>query len=302
MSAVVVIGGGVGGLAAAARLAALGHRVTVFERARMVGGKLGRLERHSHAGTFRFDTGPGLLTLPQVFADLFAATGSTVERELDLVPLDPIVRHRFADGTTLDSCADPAEFAGRIETALGADAAAQWRRLWHRAQRIWEISWSQVLRSPASPLGLAARAGPGDLAAIAPGRTLRGLGRGYLTDPRLRQLLERYATYTGSDPRRAPAALAAIAYAELAYGGWYLGGGLATLAGALLRRCLDLGVTVLTSTEVTRVLTREGRVRGVRLRDGEAVPAEVVVSDVDALALYRDLLTARVPRRLRQRS
>ena len=74
MSRVVVVGAGVGGLSAAARLAARGHEVTVCEQADVVGGKLGRLERHTAAGTFRFDTGPSLLTMPEVFADLFAAT------------------------------------------------------------------------------------------------------------------------------------------------------------------------------------------------------------------------------------
>ena len=88
---VVVVGAGVGGLATAVRLAATGHRVSVFERAGEVGGKLGRLVVSAPPGEFRFDTGPSLVTLPQVFADLLP--------ELDLVELDPVVRHRFADGT-----------------------------------------------------------------------------------------------------------------------------------------------------------------------------------------------------------
>jgi phytoene dehydrogenase-like protein len=123
---VVVIGAGVGGLATAARLAAAGHAVTVVERSGVVGGKLGGYWRDG----FRFDTGPSLLTLPQVFADLFAATGSPLADHLDLVPLDPIVRHTFADGSRLDSCADPDAFADRIATAFGEGSADDWRRLW----------------------------------------------------------------------------------------------------------------------------------------------------------------------------
>ncbi|WP_213455127.1 phytoene desaturase family protein [Rhizomonospora bruguierae] len=289
---VVVIGAGVGGLAVAARLAAVGHRVAVYERGDAVGGKLARYARDG----FVFDTGPSLLTLPQVFADLFEATGAKLADYLDLVPLDPIVRHTFADGTVLDSCADPAGFAERIGAALGTDAAADWAVLWRRAARVWEASWRDVLRSPVdSPLALAPLARrPGrllrDLAAIAPGRSLRDLGRRTLRDPRLRTLLDRYATYAGADPRRAPAALAAIPYAELTYGGWYPRGGMGTLADALVSRCLDLGVVIETGVTVTGVAAAGGRVTGVRFADGGRVPADVVVANADALTVYRDLL------------
>ncbi|NBE83781.1 phytoene desaturase family protein [Micromonospora rubida] len=299
MARIVVVGAGVGGLATAARLAATGHEVTVFERADTVGGKLGRYVHDTPGGSFHFDTGPSLLTLPEVFHDLFEATGAKLDEYLDLVPVDPIVRHVFPDGATLDSCADPAEFAARVGTAFGDRAAADWQRLWRRAARVWDASHSDVLsRAVDSPLDLAGLAWRvGDLAAIGPGRTLRGLGRRHLSDPRLRMLLDRYATYTGADPRRAPAALVAVPYAELTFGGWYLRGGLGTLADALLTRCLDLGVVVRTGTAVTRIDAAGGRVHGVRLAGVAApVPADVVVANVDALTVYRDLLPS--PRRL----
>ena len=286
MSRVVVIGAGVGGLAAAVRLAAAGHRVVVHERSASAGGKLGRYERDG----FHFDTGPSLLTLPQVFADL--------DLGLRPEPLDPVVRHVFADGTVLDSSSSHAEFCARIAATLGPDAADDWRRFWRRAQRIWTASWGSVLQRPVSPASLAALSWRLDrLAAIAPGRSLRGLGRRYLRDPRLRMMLDRYATYTGADPRRAPAALAAIPYAELAFGGWYLPGGLGTLGTALLDRCRALGVPVVLNSPVAGIDTDGAAVRGVRLASGERVPADVVVSNVDALTVYRDLLPT--PSRLR---
>jgi phytoene desaturase len=301
MASVSVVGAGVGGLAVAARLAAAGHRVSVFEQAATVGGKLGRHERETAAGTFRFDTGPSLFTLPQVAAELFASTGGG---GLDLVPLDPIVRHRFPDGSTLDSTAGDA-FAERIAAAFGADAAADWRRLWRRAGRVWAASWRHVLTAPVDgPLRMAGLAWRlSDLAAIAPGRTLRGLARTHLRDPRLRMLLERYATYTGADPRRAPAALLAIPYAELAFGGWYLRGGLGTLADALLARCEALGVRVHTGAAVRSIAVAGSRAAGVVLEDGTRVAADVVVANADALHVFRDLLPApRLARRLGARS
>jgi phytoene desaturase len=295
MATVTVIGAGVGGLATAARLAAAGHRVTVFEQAATAGGKLGRRSRVTAEGTFRFDTGPSLFTLPQVAAELFTHTGGPAP-ELDLVALDPLVRHCFPDGTVLDSCAG-AGFADRISAAFGPSAAADWRRLWRRAGRVWDTSWRHVLTAPVdSPLQLAGLAWRlPDLAAIAPGRTLRGLGRRHLRDPRLRMLLDRYATYTGADPRRAPAALLAIPYAELEFGGWYLRGGLGTLADALLARCAALDVTVHFGTPVESVLVEGSRAAGVVLADGTTVRSDLVVANADALHVYRDLLPS--PRR-----
>lgn len=279
MSKVVVIGAGVGGLAVAIRLAQAGHRVVIHERSGTTGGKLGVHERDG----FRFDTGPSLLTLPQVFDDLGLGLRPT--------PLDPVVRHVFADGTTLDSSSDHAVFRERIAAALGPAAAAEWGRFWKRAERIWDASWRSVLQQPVTPATLAGLSWRlGDLRAIAPGRSLRSLGRHYLSDPRLRMLLDRYATYTGADPRRAPAALAAIPYAELAFGGWYLPGGLGTLGAAMTARCAALGVEIVLDSPVARIEVGRGRARGVRLESGTHVPADVVVSDVDALDVYRDLL------------
>jgi phytoene desaturase len=292
VSRVAVVGAGVGGLAAALRLAAGGHRVTVYEQSTVVGGKLGRFERDG----FRFDTGPSLLTLPQVFADLFAATGSSLDAELDLVELDPLVRHMFADGTALDTGGGHAALLDRLTVWSGESTAVEWDRLWRRAERVWNASWRHVLRSPVDGPGSLARLAwrlP-DLAAIAPGARLRGLGRRYLSDPRLRMVLDRYATYTGSDPRRAPAALVAIPYAELTFGGWYPRGGLAGLADALARRANALGVTVHTGATVSAVTTAHGRVNGVVVA-GDREPADIVVSNVDALTLFRDLLPGRRP-------
>ena len=296
----VVIGAGVGGLAVAARLAALGHRVTVCEQAPVVGGKLGTYERVTDAGTFRFDTGPSLLTMPHVFAELFAATGAPLDESVDLVELDPIVRHRFPDGTVLDTCRDPAELADRVAAAFGGHAATQWVRFTERAARIWDATRGPFLESPLAGVRTLAREARhvGDLATIAPWRSLRSLAASTLDDPRLRMMVDRYATYTGSDPRRAPAALAAVPHAELAYGGWYVRGGLATLGDALAERCRQLGVEVRTATEVVRITAGPRGVTGVELADGTFLAAEILVANTDAEHLYTDLL--RVPAQARR--
>lgn len=285
---VVVIGAGVGGLAAAARLAAQGHDVTVCEAAEVVGGKLGLLERDG----FRFDTGPSLVTMPHVFRDLFEATGGWPDG-LTFKRLDPIARYRFADGTGFDAVDDLDRFCAHLE-AWSPGSGTDWRSFTARAGRVWDASRVPFLESPLDGPGTLARLAlrrPQDLAAIAPGRTLRDLGR-RLRDPRLRVFLDRYATYTGSDPRRAPAALAAVPFVEQAYGGWYVPGGLRRLGEAIHERALERGVRLFTGARVTRVTTSGGRADGVLLADGTRLPADVVVANADAAHVYGSLVDA----------
>ncbi|HMA45951.1 MAG TPA: phytoene desaturase family protein, partial [Frankiaceae bacterium] len=289
MARVVVVGAGVGGLAVAARLAALGHAVTVCEQAGEVGGKLGWYARDG----FGFDTGPSLLTMPQVFEELFAATGAPLRDVLRLAPVEPVARYRYADGTTVKSSADLDRFCRRLDAVFGAGAGEDWRRLLDRARRIWAATRGPFLEAPGPPdLRALALRRPYDLPVVAPGRSLRGLGAHYLRDPRLRMLLDRYATYTGSDPRRAPAALAVVPYVEQAFGAWYVPGGLHRLGLAVAARAVERGARLRLRTEVRAVTTSGGRVDGVRLADGGGLPADIVVANADAERVYGSLVRA----------
>jgi phytoene desaturase len=297
MARVAVVGAGMGGMAAAARLAGGGHRVSVFESAPTWGGKLGV----ARIGGFTFDTGPSLLTLPEVYRDLFRDTGGDLDEHVRIEPVDPLCHYRFADGTELDLPHAHAEVPAAIAGAFGRDAGAEWARLMRKAERLWGLVGEPVLHHPLNGVGdLLRHAGNvADLVAIAPWRTLRGAGR-RLGDPRLRMLLERYATYTGSDPRRLPALMTVVPYIEQRFGGWYVAGGMRRLADALHAHCADLGVRFHFDTPVTAVDTDGAGVRGLRLADGTRAEADVVVSDADAEHLYRDLVTDRRAGRARR--
>jgi phytoene desaturase len=287
---VVVIGAGMGGMAVAARLAVKRHDVTVIEQAPTYGGKLGTFERDG----FVFDTGPSLLTLPAVYRDLFNKTGGPLEEAIDLVELDPAFRYRFPDGVSVVMPGvDSSRCATALGDALGGTAYDDWKAFMRRASDIWQLTRTPFLESPLTGLGdlLPLARNLHDVATVAPFTSLRGVGRKYLHDPRLRMLLDRYATYTGSDPRKAPAALATVPYVEQTFGAFHVGGGVRKLADALHERTLERGVTYRMSTDVVGIVIDAARVTGVRLADGEVVPADVLVANADATHLYRDLVT-----------
>jgi phytoene desaturase len=287
-SRVVVIGAGVGGLAVAARLAVKGHSVTICEQGNRVGGKLHTYAREGYA----FDTGPSLFTLPAVYRDLFLKTGASLEDSVDLQPVEPAFHYHFSDGSDLLlPGVDPAKCADAIAGVMGAEAGQQWRAFMERAGEMWRLTRQPFLQSPLKGfVSLLPLAKPKDIATIAPFTTLRKFASKTFTDPRLITLVDRYATYTGSDPRKAPAVLATVPYIEQIFGAWHIGGGVGTLATALESRCIERGVTIELNTSVSEILTTENRVTGVRLDSGRVIEADIVVSDSDARLTYKDLL------------
>ncbi len=294
-SHVVVIGGGVGGLAVAARLSVKGHQVTILEHADRVGGKLFTYRRDG----FAFDTGPSLFTLPAVYRDLFLKTGKSLEQSIDLQELDPAFRYVFADGSevTLPGV-DPAKCAQAFGAAFGAESESQWREFTSRGAEMWRLTREPFLQSPLKGWkSLLPLANPRDVNTIAPFTSLRKLARKYFTDPRMIMIVDRYATYTGSDPRHAPAVLATIPYIEQVFGAWHIGGGLGTLATALETRCGERGVDIRTGVTVTNIETLDDKVAGVRLDTGEFISADLVVSNSDA-TLTQQLLSKQNQKRV----
>lgn len=293
MASVVVVGAGVGGLAASIHLAAAGHDVVVLERLDRAGGKLAE---HTADG-FTWETGPSLLTLPDVFRDLAAVAGRPLDDLVTLRRLDPICRYRFADGTTFDHRADLDDAAAAAD-ALSPGSGDEWRSFMAHAREVWEVSERTFFAGAmSSPLELIGRMrSPRDLLAIDPLRSLHARASASFSDPRLIQYADRYATYSGSSPFRAPATLACIAHIEQSLGGWYVEGGLGRLADALVELAAGAGVDIRTGVDVEAIERRDGAAIGVRLAGGEHVAADAVVANVDALHLYRDLL----PHRLRR--
>ncbi len=294
MSRVVVVGAGVGGLACAVRCAEAGHAVTVLEAAPSLGGKAGRRE----LGGFAFDTGPSLVTMPWVFRDLL---GDRVE----LVRVEPVTRYRFADDTTVDLSADLPRAIDALE-AWSPGAGTDWASYLGACAQMWRASERFLTGPPPFPPRRPSRShppdpppDPRDALAVKPWLTLAGLARRHVRDERLRLVVERFGTYAGADPRRAPAALALAGYVEHAFGAWHVRGGIHRLVLALADRLREFGGEVRLGARATRVLRRGRAVSGVATDDG-AVDADHVVWNGDALALAR-LLAGQRPGLVRER-
>jgi len=286
---VVVVGAGVGGLAAAVALAAQGLAVRVLERAPQPGGKLQPLA----LGGQWLDTGPTVLTMRQVFDALFAMAGERLDDHLALTPLATLARHTWPDGSRLDLHADRALAVDAIAGFAGARAARQYAAFCERTRQVFDALDAAYLQAQRpNPLSLAWHCGRRGLPGLWRGNAFSSLWRTLsrqFDDPRLRQLFGRYATYGGSSPLAAPATLMLIAHVEQA-GVWSVAGGMHKLALALSGLAQRLGVQLQCGRGVQSLLLRQGRVAGLVLDDGETVAASAVIFNGDAAALAIGLL------------
>jgi diapolycopene oxygenase len=274
----IIIGGGLGGLALSLRLAVKGWKVTVCERSSTPGGKMNLFEKDG----FRFDTGPSLITMPEVFEELFSVGGSKLSDHLTLHRIDPLAYYAYADGTRFLHTTSLPHWLKTVRDLDARDVDGFWR-FFRLGARLYEVSRSTFLsRSPVEPPQI------GQLASLRHMPLRYGWGNyGRTVDkhfhsPHLRQLYNRYPTYVGSSPYRAPATLAVIPYIESALGGWYMKGGLYTLVTAILELLRSRGGEVLTSAEVVRILRSGGRVNGVQLADGTVLTSDIVIMNGDA--------------------
>lgn len=289
MARIVVVGGGIGGMAAAARLSVKGHQITLLEQGPRLGGKL---HTHRREG-FAFDTGPSLFTLPAVYRDLFLKTGASLEESVDLQAIEPAFAYHFADGSRVSvPGVDPAKAAHAFGEAFGGNATDEWKAFTTRGGDMWRLTRGPFLQSPINGWRtLLPLANPRDVRTIAPWSSLRSLSKSYFTDERMITLVDRYATYSGSDPRKAPAVFATIPYMEQVFGAWHIGGGLGNIATALEHRLRDRGVDIHLNTDVTSIDLTGERVSGVTTRTDDHFPADIVVANADASAVYGQLIS-----------
>nr|WP_319558764.1 phytoene desaturase family protein [Marispirochaeta sp.] len=284
----IVAGAGLGGIAAAGRLAAAGFSVDVFEQAACPGGKAGS----ELIGAYRFDTGPSLLTMPFVFDEWFSALGMRRSESLGFVALSPITRYFFSDGSRLQSYserellleeirANTRENPDRLDNYLAAC-----ERIYTTAGNIFlrhSLHETETYRSREFLRALPRLPFIGALT------SMDAINRRYFKDPKIVQLFNRYATYNGSSPYKTPGTMTLIPHVEYNLGTFGVEGGIYSIPRSMVAAAQESGVNFYFSSPVEKILTEGDNVTGVRV-GGERITSPIVISNADVLSTYEKLL------------
>ena len=301
---VVVVGAGLGGLAAAAVAAARGHRVTVLDKNPWLGGKAAvlHLDAPEGGGAFRFDMGPTILTVPRVLRRIYAEAGRDQAAELPLIRLDPQWRCFFDDGTGIDLREDIATMARAMDEFAPGQRQGQsqgegYRAFLKVARHLHDVSerfffWKPV-EGIADTINIRSNFDPStmrDVIALRMGKSMAKVIRGHVPDARLAQMLDHFCQYVGSNPYMAPAVLCSIGDMQVTEGVWYPVGGTRAVAEGLAKLAADQGAELRPGVAVSGFEVENGAVRAVKTADGERIACDAVISNMDAIRTYTELL------------
>ena len=297
---VVVVGAGLGGLAAACVTAARGYRVTLLDKNPWFGGKAAQLflDAPDGSGRFRFDMGPTILTVPRVLRRIYAEAGRDQGKELPLIRLDPQWRCFFEDGTRIDLMENVDAMAQAMDGfAPGTGVGDGYRKFQRVSKHLHGVSerfffWKSV-EGIGDTLNMKQNFSPDtlkDVMALRMGQTVAKVIRGHVPDERLAQMLDHYCQYVGSNPYLAPAVLSSIGDMQASEGVWYPVGGTRAVAEGLAKLAGELGVELRSEADVAMFGVENGAVKSVTLTTGERILCDAVISNMDAIRTYKELV------------
>ena len=291
---VVIVGAGLGGLSAALRLAGAGRKVTVVERESVPGGRNGLLQRDGYS----FDTGPSVLTMPSLIQDALSCVGEDLKDWLDLVPVDPLYRAFYHDGTSLDVHADTQRMQDEIATKIGASEALGYGKYVDFVTKLYKYEMNDFIdRNIDSPFNLLTP-NLAKLVALGGFRHLAPKVGQFLKDPRTQKVYSFQAMYAGVSPQQALAIYAVIAYMDSVNGVFFPKGGMHAVPRALAGAAEKHGVTFKYNTTVTSVEHSNGRATAVLTEGGERITCDALILNPDLPVAYRDLL-GKTPRQVK---
>lgn len=287
----IVIGAGLGGLAAAMRLGAKGYAVTVLDRLDRAGGRGSSITQDGH----RFDLGPTIVTVPQVFKDLWAACGRDFHKDVDLRPLDPFYEVRWPDGTTFSACGDDNRMFAEV-TRISPDDLKGYKRFLKDSRARYVVGFEGMVATPMHRLWQTLKVLP-KFAQLRADRSIYGLAASRVRDERLRMALSFHPLFIGGDPAHVTSIYALVAHLEKEFGVHYAIGGVQAIADAMARVVRGQGGMIRQGAEVDEIHVEGGAATGVTLTDGQRLDAPLVISNADAGHTYDHLLRNHAKRR-----
>ncbi len=283
-NAAIVIGAGLGGLAAAMRLGAKGYAVTVLDRLDLPGGRGSSVTQDGH----RFDLGPTIITVPQVYEDLWRACGRDFHKDISLRAMDPFYEVRWPDGSTFTARQDTDAMLAEVARLSPADVAG-YKRFLKDSEECYKVGFEGMVAQPMNKIWETIKVLP-EFVRLRADRSILGLAKARVKDARLRMALSFHPLFIGGDPRKVTSIYSLVAYLEKTYGVHYAMGGVQAIANAMVRVIHAQGGNVRQNVEVDEVLIENGAAKGVRLKDGSVINAPLVVSNADAGHTYQRLL------------
>ena len=280
----VVIGAGLGGLAAAMRLGAKGYAVTVLDKLDRVGGRGSSITQEGH----RFDLGPTIVTMPKVFESLWAACGRDFHADVDLRPLEPFYEIRWPDGSYFRASGDDEKMQSEVQRLNPADLSG-YKRFLKDSQKRYIIGYEGMVAEPMHRLWETLKVLP-TFAKLRADRSIYGLAARRVKDERLRMALSFHPLFIGGDPMHVTSIYALVAHLEKTYGVHYAMGGVQQIADAMAAVVRAQGGQIRQGTVADEILIENGAARAVVLTDGQKLEAPLIVSNADAGHTYDHLL------------
>lgn len=283
-NAAIVIGAGLGGLAAAMRLGAKGYAVTVLDRLDLPGGRGSSVTQDGH----RFDLGPTIITVPQLYENLWRDCGRDFHKDISLRPMDPFYEVRWPDGSTFTARQDTEAMLAEVARLSPGDVAG-YKRFLKDSEQCYKVGFEGMVAQPMNKIWETIKVLP-EFVRLRADRSILGLAKARVKDARLRMALSFHPLFIGGDPRKVTSIYALVAYLEKTYGVHYAMGGVQAIADAMVRVIQLQGGQVRQNVEVDEVLIENDAAKGVRLKDGTVLSAPLVVSNADAGHTYQTLL------------
>ena len=282
---IIVIGAGLGGLSAAISLRQEGYDVTIHEKNSQIGGKLNVLKERGYT----FDLGPSILTLPHIFERLFERSGKKMSDYIPIRTLRPHWRNFFEDGKIVDLDPDPAVMAAEARK-VGEDPANVQRFLDYSGRLYDLVNAGYFEQGLDTSDDFAKFYGLKKFPQFDLFRTMHGGVKRFLKTPQMRDIFDYFIKYVGSSAYRAPAFMNCMPTIQFRYDLWYVDGGLYGIALGLKRLIEELGITVHLNNEIAGIRTNAGMVTGIETKDGAFHAADIVVSNMEVIPAYRELL------------